>query len=483
MVSPQIELLKVNFRGGKQIPNPTRIINTGEWYLLDHISSGLIRFDHERKAFLPSIASSWEIINENHHRFHIDPHARFHDGTSIRAIDIEYSIKNLLIHKTSTHFPLWQNLIDCDHLKQLNETCLGVTSFNETTIDFKFRDPMQSFYLQLASPETGIWHHEDLLQSESKSSFLPAKFSGSYFVDKIESEREQILVLKRNENSKISMQFTNSPKTIFSYHFSREEAIERFKSNQLHLFYDFYQPYGDRSWDPKTTNIQKSTPTIMIYLRKVQNQNSNAIGQDFVAALWKNTMNLDLVPADSFLPFGVPYTLNSRDFLSSLPGRSSKQLKIGYLTPYFKKEFSDYFADVARSIGIDLVLKPLEGKKFIDLHNRSLESEEFDFLLTPYAASERFPAVQLRFLTGKTEMEPPVNLIKVDKLNVTQADLTNLKNYQKWLLEAQLAIPVFLHSSEIVFKNSIDIGNQPKTDAEFELYRISKSRDDQKSQN
>src|SRR3989344_5885187 len=102
-----IQELKVRMTSGTSLPDPTLIQSTGDWYYLDHVSSGLAAFDSAKKNFVPLYAESWSTDGNGTHIFRLRDGIKFHDGTPITAKDIIWSIKRHLIKRTSTHFPLW----------------------------------------------------------------------------------------------------------------------------------------------------------------------------------------------------------------------------------------------------------------------------------------------------------------------------------------------------------------------------------------
>ncbi len=467
---PQLEEISVNFKGGKDIPTPTLIYNAGQWYLLDHLSSGLVYFDHTKKIFRPLIAESWESQSPLEYRFHLKTNVKFHDGSLLTAKDVAATIKNQLVAKTSTHFPLWEYLADCDDLTSISDDCAGVQLIDPFTIDFVFKKPMSSFYLQLASPETGIWSFEDL-QEHKAGQFKPKKFSGPYYFDHTTSKEKPFIVLKRNEESPIIQEFKEAPKTIKSFNFNRSEAIRAFNTNQLDLLVDYYQPFPDENVDRENHQVHRSTPSMMTYLRSVGEKPTAKIGKDLIKKLWDTPHNQNIVNAVDFLTPGVPYNISQEEFLSSLPDQSSREITIGFISSFHTKEFANYLHSIGEDAGTRVSFKDLTYNEFIKYFER--KESDLDFLLAPYAASERFPSVHLRFLTGPLKnIKPIFDLKLVETPGLDEDTIESLKQYQTWLLESQLAIPLYFHQTEIFYDNKIDIGEQPKTDAEFELWRV-----------
>jgi len=84
MLKP-VEELKVRITASTQLPEPTNIVSTGDWYYLDHVSSGLTGYDNEKKIFAPVYAESWEVKADGAHVFKIKKNLKFHDGTPLTA--------------------------------------------------------------------------------------------------------------------------------------------------------------------------------------------------------------------------------------------------------------------------------------------------------------------------------------------------------------------------------------------------------------
>ena len=48
-VSDSLENIKVRIGTANVLPDPTKIETTGDWYFLDHISSGLVSYDFDKQ--------------------------------------------------------------------------------------------------------------------------------------------------------------------------------------------------------------------------------------------------------------------------------------------------------------------------------------------------------------------------------------------------------------------------------------------------
>lgn len=92
------------------------------------------------------------------------------------AQDVAYSILRHLELKTSTHFKPWDLLTNCKEVDLSAIECEGIKTNGDYKIIFTLKQPSESFFLFLSSPEAGIWKRQDLESSD----FQPKVFSGAY---------------------------------------------------------------------------------------------------------------------------------------------------------------------------------------------------------------------------------------------------------------------------------------------------------------
>ena len=140
--------------------------------------------------------------------------------------------------------------------------------------------------------------------------------------------------------------------------------------------------------------------------------------------------------------------------------------------------FSDGLIDLIKSAGLsvqaDLQFTFVPSKEWFAAFEDPKTKEKFDFILSSYAASERYPAVQLRYITHPL-VKPPIDLKLAESPTITADNSEILRDYEKWLLRSQVAIPLFFNVTQFIFRESLDLGNQSLTDAEIELWRIQES--------
>ncbi len=469
MLKP-VEELKVRITASTLLPEPTNIVSTGDWYYLDHVSSGLTGYDNEKKIFAPIYAESWEVKPDGTHVFKIKQDLKFHDGTPLALKDILWSIKRHLILRSSTHFPLWDYLVGCDNVKMLTDSCEGLKEGSDHEVIIKLKAQTDSFFLQLASPETGIWSAGDM--DPHTGALKPTKFSGAYY---LESRTDDYALLKRNEFSPISKKFTNSPRAIKIKRIPTADLTKAMTTQDVDLVIKQYSPYSEADWEKSGIKTAATTPSSIIYLFGLGNKSRVDVGQDLLQAFWKSNTDKVITPAETFLPFAADYSLNKAEFLGELPATSAKKIRILCPDGFFSQKFLDQFKAAALSVGTDVKFSMAGMKEFFETFGDLKATEKYDYIMSLYVASERYPAVQLRYMT-KNLLTPPIDLKQTETpdLDVDRKEI--LKNYQKWLLKSKQAIPLFFDVTLFVHQNNLDLGNQSMSDGEIELWRVQEKR-------
>ncbi len=463
-----IEILRTSFRMIDKFPDPAYINTAGKWYFLNHISSPLIGYDHKHSSFLPLIAKSWD-VQGTRYIFALDENAKFSDGTKIKARDVVASIKRILAKKTSPHFPLWERVIDCANLTDLNGACAGIKGDDATgTVEVDLISASESFLLQISSPEGGIWSADDI--DPKTLELRPKRFSGPYVLEALEANANREMVFLRNPNSKIQADFPGSPKKILVKAISRAEVETSVADGATDIFFGDFIPYNDFDWETMNVGVHYTTPSSIIYFFNLNSE--KRIGRDLLASL-ASVPDKRLAFAETILPFAPSVALCKDEVRAIVPEKTSRSLVVAAPGFYFKDKFLSFLTDSAKSVGVDLKFVKIEMKELEEL----LESTEgykskYDFVLSTYVASERYPAVQLRYLKGKRTS--PVDLEGIESPDNDPAKIKKLIEFERWLLASQTVVPVYFARSNMVYQKSLDVGDQPVTDADIQLWRLKK---------
>lgn len=467
----QIDILKTSLRVINQFPDPAMIDTAGKWYLLGHISSPLIEYDHKNSSLLPMIAKKWDIQGAKY-TLEIDPEAKFSDGTPIRARDVVASIKRIITKKTSLHFPLWKHVADCENLKTLDEPCKGISGDDEKgTVEILLHTKSESFLLQLSSPEGGIWSADDM--DPKTLALKPTKFSGPYSLMNLEVNDKKDLILKRNPYSQIQKLFPESPKEIWVRSLARAQVEKSIATGETDIFIGDFIPFNDYDWDKMELGTHYTTPSSVIYFFNLNTQKK--IGLDLINELAKFP-DKRVSLAQTILPIAPSIALTPDEVKGLLPKTSSPELSVAAPGYYYKDKTLEFIEAAAKKAGINLKITKVEPQEFADLYNSDETfKSKYDFVLGNYVASERYPAVQLRFLTG--HRKPGVDLNDIESPDQDQTKINRLKDYQRWLISSQLVIPFYFTRTHIVYSKKLDVGSQPLTDAEIQLWRVTKKVD------
>ena len=191
-----------------------------------------------------------------------------------------------------------------------------------------------------------------------------------------------------------------------------------------------------------------------------------------MTALWNKAVD-EAIPAETFLPFASNYSLKKDQFLNELPEKSQKVIRIGKPWSFYSDQFFALLVKTAKEIDVDLKMVELTPKEWAEAFDDKDANKKIDFILAPYVASDRYPAVQLRFITGQIK-KSEIDLKEAEAPESSPKKIEVLKNYQKWLLKSQSAIPLFFTRMQIFHKSNINLGAQSKTDGEVELWRLTK---------
>lgn len=470
LMSAQIKNLKVYMPVTANLPDPANIKNTGQWYVLGHISSGLSHFDHVEGRFKPLLAN-YEVYSSGVHSFTIKDNAKFSDGTAITAQDVVTSIKRLLIRKTSTHFPLWDFLENCENLKSLDDECSGLKAVSLKRVDIRLKKDAESFLLQMSSPETGIWFAGDV--DPKTLEIKPTKYSGPYRVDKIDEGGFQ---LSRNDENPISQSFPDSPKSIQIKTMAADKAMEELERGSIEMVIRNHNPYDPTSLEKMNVDVFRSAPATLIYLHGAGKSPKHLIPREYLQKLWENNTDRGITAADNFLPFEPGMSLKRDEFLRELPKQSElehHQLKLGVPWTYLSKGFYDFLVSAGKEINLNVEIVELNRDEWFSALEKSDTSKDIDYVLGIYAASERYPAVQLRYIAGSVR-GPKIDLTPAETPELSPEKKELLRDYQKALLNNQYAVPLFLASHQIMYKKYLNVGAQPPSDAEVELWRVTK---------
>ena len=472
-VSKQLRIVNVYMSIASGIPDPADIKNTGQWYLLGHISSGVSHFNHITGKFEPLLADV-ESYSGGAHTYTLRESAKFSDGTPVTAIDFVASLKRILILKTSTHFPLWKYVEGCDQLKTMVDECTGLKIISDRKVEIRLKVPVENFNLQMSSPETGIWYHGDIDENSKSLAINPTRFSGPY---SLSHHDEAGFELVRNSHNPISQQFVDSPAKINVRILKSKDVEAAMIGSKIDLVIRSHNPYDETDYNKIGFGIYSSAPATLLYLHGAGMSSRRRITKQFVNELWKSNSDSSIIPADNFLPFDPSLSLKREEFLSALPDSSKGvgPIRIGVPWTYLSNAFYRFLESSGVRAGLNIKLIPLTPDEWGNALTTPDAPKGIDYILAIYAASERYPAVQLRYIAGTVRGPSQTSLDAADAPDLSTEKKEELREFQKALLSHQYAVPLFFSKHQLTFRTSlIDVGDQPPSDAEVELWRMTK---------
>jgi MarR-like DNA-binding transcriptional regulator SgrR of sgrS sRNA len=454
--------------GANKVPSPAKVISTSDWYLLNHVTGKLIHYNHLTDAFEPMLAESWT-ISGNTYSFKLRKDAKFSDGSPVTATDVANSIKFLIAQRTSTHFPVWEYFPACDQVKSYHDDCPAIKVIDPLTVSLSLKERLQSFFLLLTSPEGGIWSAADLARFERGEE--PRTFSGPYLVSEKTTDH---LVLSTNEKFVPKNWFPNRPKLIKSYFESLEKVQDIMKAGQIEIYFEAGRPFASHEYEPSQFKVLYSSPSTILYLFRV-GHSKDIVNRSLISALWKEIETPEMLPAGTFLPFTSHRGIDSIGYLKSLPDveRKPKKIRVAVLHPYFSEGLLNYLQQVSAGVNYEIEFIRLKTKEWFAAF-QELNSDKFDFVLSAYVASERFPSVQLRYLIEGYKI--PFDITALDNPDWTNEEENLLVEVQKYILKEQMILPLFFVKNQIRYSHKLDIGDQPIMDADIQLWRLTKAK-------
>lgn len=450
-----------------KLPDPSAIETNSEWYYLANVSSGLLQFDSLSKKYVPLLAASWKSQSNGVHIFQLKPGIKFNDGSPITPKDIIWSIKRQALLKTADFFPFAEYLVGCDNIKNLLDECEGLKEISPSEIAIHVASLNSSLFLELASPETGVWSADDMDPMTAKLS--PTKFSGPYFLS---SRDKGSALLKRNTYSPLLAQFPQAPDSIRLKVVPRASMDEAVANGQLDVAIRDYKPFAEKSASTSAVESEATSPMTMIYLFGVGPKPRSALGSDFLDDLWQSNLDPVLRPAETFLPFQGKASLSKAEFIGEMPKRSAKRIRILCLEGFFSKRFLNRIAATGRRVGINVEFVYANREDWFKAFEDESAAKGADFILSSYIASERNPAAQLRLLTDKYP-NPPIDLKKAEAYGDSVESRKILKDYQKWLARSERVVPLYFNVILLLHRKDIDVGQRFDNDSEIALWKFS----------
>lgn len=120
--------------------------------VLENIYEGLVRYDPNMKL-QPALAESWTVSpSGTEYVFKLRPNVKFHDGSTLTATDVKYSLERILDPKTKSP--------QASRLAEIKE----ITVINPLEVKITLKEPYAAFLAALANPGIVIVPHDFIAQ-------------------------------------------------------------------------------------------------------------------------------------------------------------------------------------------------------------------------------------------------------------------------------------------------------------------------------
>lgn len=440
--------------GSQKIPDPLQIYSVNEWYILDAISELLVRFDHETGTYIPTIAESWT-FSGHELRIKIKPGLTFSDGSPLGVEDVVASFQRIVRQRTSTHYQIWENIPACRP-----ESCPSIRADGDSLV-MNYTGSRESLFMFLSCPEAAVWSAADA----GHEPFKPKKYSGFYFPSVI---TERGIYLKKNHQNVRIAQFPKAPDKVLLRNLPLADGLQAFHAKKIDALLVSHTPFKPFPFPVDDYQIHKTVPLALNYLLKMRTDTSASFTKAFLKALWEADKPSDAtVPAFGILPPGVEGGLTKEETLAVLPNTSeTPKIKVGVLMPFHSAEFTEIINTAAKKAKLELELVKLSREAFFDALSNPAQVN-FDYLLSAYLASDKFPLTQLKLVANHHTLP-----FEEDEALSRDQRIDLLKKVQIDLLTRQIAIPLYYAPDLIFAHDYVSLGKQPVTDSDLQLWRI-----------
>lgn len=276
--------LRINASNVPDIIFPGQILKNSEHLLVNQVYSGLVKYHPKTLEIIPSLAKTWRVEqNSTLYTFTLRQNALFHSDACFKnntrkivAHDVKFSIEQICRnHLKSDHTLSWQifNITGSDSLynekKNLESLSIdGIHVINDTTLQFKLKQPDEMFIHFLAGPNTLVFPKEGFAAYGLKNTVGSGAFTFNY--PKIKGEPITLAAnpnffMKNNQGEQLP--FLDS--VIVSFITSTTRELFLFKQGKIDaivgLTHNYIAPFLDENIDRFQSNppyyILKPTPT------------------------------------------------------------------------------------------------------------------------------------------------------------------------------------------------------------------------------
>ncbi|NJL24954.1 MAG: hypothetical protein HC902_07120 [Calothrix sp. SM1_5_4] len=270
--------------------------------------------------------------------------------------------------------------------------------------------------------------------------------------------------------------FPNAPFTISILEKSANQIIEALNSGQVDAALVTTTPFQQIELTDKIPfRMRRTDPVTYHNITKVGHGAAPPFSAEFISEMWALApRDQNLLPVSSLLPPGVEGGLTASKTLSAISNstvsKSSRKIRIGILKPFFNDEYELHLKSVAQRVGLNFETVHISIDEFFAAFSGKT-SQKMDYVLSAYSASEKFPSVFLELILHHHKLPRDLRPAALD----SKVTLEALAKMQEHILGHQWVLPLFYSSDIVIHRENLDLGNQPRSEADLQFWRINEN--------
>jgi ABC-type transport system substrate-binding protein len=268
--------LRINASTVPDIIFPGHIYKSSEHLLVNQVYTGLVKYHPKTLEIIPSLAKKWRVEQNNTlFTFTLNKNARFHNnpcfskgtGRVIIAADIKYCIEQVCRNHLKNNHTLARqifNIAGSDSLFNSPQnpdsiTIGGIRVINDTTLEFKLKQPDELFIHFLAGPNSLVFPKEGFNAYGIKNNVGSGAFTFNY--PKIKGEP---ITLKANPGyfmlNKQGYPLPYVDSIVVSFITSTTRELYLFKQDKLDVIIGLPHNYVSTFLDENIDRFQSNPP-------------------------------------------------------------------------------------------------------------------------------------------------------------------------------------------------------------------------------
>ncbi len=211
--------------------DPHQVTDTNSAAIAVELFSGLVSINLDLQLE-PDLAESWEVSQDGlTYTFHMRPNAKFHDGKTVTAHDVKYSLERALSPETRS--PTVDTYLDdivgvTDRLAGKAADVKGIFVVDDKTLTITIKQPRAYFLAKLTYPTAFVVDRENLEKHKDEWTRQP---NGTGPFRLAEYRIGELMVLERNDY------FYKEPAKIARIEFilSGGSAMAMYENDEIHI--------------------------------------------------------------------------------------------------------------------------------------------------------------------------------------------------------------------------------------------------------